>query len=73
MSFEGKVIAITGAASGIGLATAHHLADLKATLCLADLNSSALDAASAQVKEKHPSTTISLFPLDVRSESQVSE
>lgn len=72
MSFEGKVIAITGAASGIGLATAHHLASLNATLCLADLNSSALDAACAQIKEKYPSTTISLFPLDVRSEAQVS-
>ncbi|KAH7380426.1 hypothetical protein DE146DRAFT_671416 [Phaeosphaeria sp. MPI-PUGE-AT-0046c] len=72
MSFEGKVIAITGAASGIGLATAHHLASLNATLCLADLNSSALEAACTQIKEKHPSTTISLFPLDVRSESQVS-
>lgn len=73
MSFDGKVIAITGAASGIGLETAHHLAAQKAILCLADLNATALETASSHIKEKHPSSTISTFPLDVRSEPQVSE
>lgn len=43
--FEGKVIAITGAASGMGLATAQLLASRGATISLADINESALQSA----------------------------
>jgi NAD(P)-dependent dehydrogenase (short-subunit alcohol dehydrogenase family) len=41
-SFEGKVIIITGAGSGIGRATAIKLASLGATLALTDINETSL-------------------------------
>ncbi|CEI70633.1 hypothetical protein FVEN_g878 [Fusarium venenatum] len=44
-SFEGKVIAVTGAASGMGLATAQLLASRGATISLADINEEALKSA----------------------------
>lgn len=42
-AFAGKVIVVTGAASGIGRGIAKHLAGLGASLVLADINESGLD------------------------------
>lgn len=42
MSFNGKVVIITGAASGIGAATAHRLAKLGAKLAIVDRNQAKL-------------------------------
>jgi NAD(P)-dependent dehydrogenase (short-subunit alcohol dehydrogenase family) len=69
--FAGKVIAITGAASGIGLALAHHLALRGATLSLADVNEAALTAASASILAKNPDAKILTTSVDVRSASSV--
>ena len=44
MSLAGKVIAITGGGSGIGLATVNLLAQRGATVCVADLDPSAASA-----------------------------
>ncbi|KAF5710881.1 2 4-dihydroxyhept-2-ene-1 7-dioic acid aldolase [Fusarium mundagurra] len=49
MSFKGKVIAITGAASGIGLATAKFLASEGAILALSDTQAKALQAAQKEI------------------------
>lgn len=70
-SISTRVIAITGAASGIGLATAHLLASHGAHLSLADLNASALSSAEQSIKAKYPDTKILTFALDVRNESDV--
>ncbi|MDB5446675.1 MAG: short-chain dehydrogenase [Phenylobacterium sp.] len=48
----GRVAVITGAASGIGLATARKLADLGMTVVLADRPGEALDAAAAGIGGK---------------------
>ncbi|OAL54595.1 oxidoreductase [Pyrenochaeta sp. DS3sAY3a] len=66
-SLEGKVIAITGGASGIGLATAKILAGRGAVLSLADLQHDALNRALQSLPgDKHMVTTV-----DVRDSTQV--
>jgi NAD(P)-dependent dehydrogenase (short-subunit alcohol dehydrogenase family) len=68
--FAGRVIAITGAGSGIALATAHLLASRGARLSLADLQKEALDKAKADIEAKY-GTEVLVFPLDVRNFDQV--
>ncbi|KAF3390479.1 3-oxoacyl-[acyl-carrier-protein] reductase FabG [Penicillium rolfsii] len=67
-SLEGKVIAITGAASGMGLATARLAASRGAIISMADINEAALKAAvkSLSASDKHLCTAI-----DVRDSRQV--
>lgn len=48
----GKVFAITGGASGIGLATAKVLSARGGTVCISDVDANALQAAEAHFKEK---------------------
>ncbi|KAM0277424.1 hypothetical protein ACHAQH_005786 [Verticillium albo-atrum] len=64
--FADKVIALTGAASGIGLATAHLLASRGARLSLADLQQDALLAAQKAITEANPGAEVSITVLDVR-------
>ncbi|MEU8799337.1 glucose 1-dehydrogenase [Spirillospora sp. NPDC048819] len=47
--FTGQVALVTGAASGMGLATAHAFAEAGAAVVLADLNADALDQAARQL------------------------
>ncbi|CAM1505172.1 Fc.00g108090.m01.CDS01 [Cosmosporella sp. VM-42] len=67
-SFEGKVVAITGAGSGMGLATARLLASRGAIISLADINAEAIKAAVSSLphSDKHMSTVI-----DVRDSQSV--
>lgn len=69
--FDGNVIAITGAASGIGLATAHLLASRSAKLSIADINASALEQAEKDLKEKFPDLHVHRYVLDVSKEEEV--
>jgi len=46
---RGRGAIITGGASGIGLATARRLAMLGMRICIADLNSEALEAAATEL------------------------
>jgi len=69
--FANKVIAITGAASGIGLATAHLLASRGAKLSLADLQDASLTKAKAEIQAQSPGTEVLTFALDVRKYDQV--
>ncbi|OJD33997.1 short-chain dehydrogenase [Diplodia corticola] len=71
-SFANKTIAITGAASGIGLALAHLLASRGAALALADVNGAALTAATASIRQSHPTARILVATaLDVRDRAAV--
>jgi NAD(P)-dependent dehydrogenase (short-subunit alcohol dehydrogenase family) len=57
MNLTNKVAIITGAASGIGLATARLFAAAGAQVVLADLNEHQAQAASDQMKSKYGNTT----------------
>lgn len=69
-TMKGRVVAVTGGASGIGLATAFLLASRGATLSLADVSEAGLEAASQAIKSKHDVEVLT-FPLDVRNTQQV--
>ncbi|TDZ21551.1 Levodione reductase [Colletotrichum sidae] len=68
-SLEGKVYAITGGASGIGLATAKVLAKRGATICLADVDPDAIRDAEAFFTEQK--TRFSVTKVDVSNKTDV--
>jgi len=70
-SLHGKVIAITGAASGIGLASAHLLASRGASLALADIRQEPLDTAVVEISTSNLSIKIYARAVDVVKSEQV--
>lgn len=68
---EGKVIVITGAAMGLGQATAMEAAKEGAKLSLVDLNQDALTQAKQELASKHPDTEVLTVDADVSDESAV--
>ncbi|MFA5515301.1 MAG: glucose 1-dehydrogenase [Desulfuromonadales bacterium] len=66
--FEGKTVIITGAASGLGLATAKRLGDEGANLVLVDLKAEALEAARDGLAE---STNVICVAANVSDLEQV--
>ena len=62
---EGKRVLVTGAASGIGLATARLLAASGARVCLSDRPGDALDAAAAEIPRSFSQ------PADLTDASQI--
>ncbi|CAH0047828.1 unnamed protein product [Clonostachys solani] len=69
--FQGKVIALTGAAQGMGLATAILLASRGASLSIADIQASTLDGAKEKIQSEVPGAQVHTFALDVRKEEAV--
>lgn len=69
--FTGKVIIITGAASGLGQATAEELANEGAKLTLVDINAEALDNTKQEILKKYPDAEILIIPADVSKEAEV--
>ncbi|KAF9874242.1 short chain dehydrogenase reductase family [Colletotrichum karsti] len=69
--FRDKVVAITGAASGIGLATAHLLAERGAKLSLADVQEKALQQAQSDIQTKYPGSEVLIFTVDVKNYDKV--
>jgi NAD(P)-dependent dehydrogenase (short-subunit alcohol dehydrogenase family) len=69
ISFEGKVALVTGAASGLGLATAKAFAESGASVALADRNESAVRAAADELTAQgHKAIAIH---CDVADDAQV--
>ena len=68
--FQGHGALITGAASGMGLATAEALALAGADLVLADLNAGALVREAERIKDMGPARVLAV-PTDVSSQEQV--
>lgn len=69
MSLQDKIIAITGGASGIGLATAKLISSRGATVCISDIDALALQSASSHFQNlniRHSTTK-----LDVTQRSEV--
>lgn len=70
MRFTGKAAIVTGAVSGIGLATARRLASEGASVVIADLNGDKARDAAASVEGTTKSNAIGIA-CDVSNESQV--
>ena len=60
---HGKIVLITGASSGIGLTTAHRLADAGAHVLLVSRNKETLDAVKAEIEAKGGKASV--FPCDL--------
>lgn len=71
MAFVGKVIAITGGGSGIGLATAILLASEGANVSLCDVQQRSLDEAEKQIKAAQGEVITAL--VDVRRQEEVDQ
>jgi len=69
ISFEGKVALVTGAASGLGLATTRAFAESGAAVALADWNEKAVQAAAKELTERGHKTLA--VTCDVSDDAQV--
>ena len=70
-SLEGRVIAITGAASGIGLATSHLLASRGAAISIADVRQEPLEVARDEITKSFPNAKIYHKAVNVAKADEV--
>jgi NAD(P)-dependent dehydrogenase (short-subunit alcohol dehydrogenase family) len=68
---QNKVIIITGAAMGLGLASAKELASRGADLTLVDYNEKSLEAAKKEINNQYPAVKIITVVADVSNEDAV--
>jgi NAD(P)-dependent dehydrogenase (short-subunit alcohol dehydrogenase family) len=69
--FDGKVILITGAGSGLGQASALQMAKEGAKLSLVDLNAASLEETKSKVLEVSPNADVLLITANVADEKAV--
>lgn len=67
LPFDQMIIAVTGAASGIGAAVAHYLAARGASLSLADIDGAALASLSSSLMTSFPEIRIIFKVVDVQN------
>ena len=72
-SLDGKTALVTGANSGLGLATAKALASKGAHVFLAARNTNKGNAAVAEVLQLQPSASVELLKLDLASQASIKE
>lgn len=74
-SMKGKVVAISGGASGIGLATAKIVHERGASVALADINAVNLTEATKEISQNHPTVDqkITTSVVDVSKSDEVNE
>ncbi|MBW3129416.1 glucose 1-dehydrogenase [Hymenobacter profundi] len=70
-NFQGKTIIITGAAMGLGLATAKELATKGANLVLVDYNQESLTKAEQEIATQFPAIRLLTVMADVSEEAAV--
>ena len=70
-SLEGKVIAITGAASGIGRATAILLASRGASVSLADIQEERLQQTTTEIQNLNPNSRVYSRVVDISKSGEV--
>ena len=70
-NLENKVIIITGAAMGLGLAAAQELASKGASLTLVDYNEKGLEDAKKEINKQYPEAKIVTVVADVSNENAV--
>ena len=69
-SVSGKTVIVTGAASGMGRATAHLFADEGANVVVADLGAERVDRVVGEITAVHGSDRVVGVPTDVTSDEQ---
>jgi NAD(P)-dependent dehydrogenase (short-subunit alcohol dehydrogenase family) len=69
----GRIAVVTGAASGIGRATARRLAGLGAHVVVADLNLDGAEAVAAELRDEHGARRALALAADVTDEGAVHE
>lgn len=71
MSLQGKVYAVTGGASGIGLATAKLISQRGGTVCIADVNRDLLNEVESYFTSMTPPVPFMVDQVDVTDKQQV--
>lgn len=73
MSLQGKVIVITGAASGMGLETARLFASKGAKLSLADIQAKPLKELETELTGMYPEAKVMSMAVDVSKRAEVED
>jgi rhamnulose-1-phosphate aldolase/alcohol dehydrogenase len=70
---SGRIALVTGAASGIGRATARRLAELGAHVAIADLNAEGAEEVAEEIRSRHGARRALALTVDVTSEAAVQD